>query len=203
MASQDSEGFVYILTNDAMPGLCKIGLTKDPVQERMGQLYKTGVPLPFDCFFVVKVQSMKKVEDGLHKGLRKFRLNPNREFFQIEPADAQAILSLLGEDVTPREDLASAIEPADFRRSKNTSKVSFSKLGIAVGETLLFAKDESVTAQVADDANVNFKGEVTSLSQAALVALRDAGYLWKSARGPAFWLYGESSIASLMDQEES
>ena len=39
---------VYVLTNQAMPGIVKIGMTeRDDVQRRMNELYSTGVPLPF------------------------------------------------------------------------------------------------------------------------------------------------------------
>jgi hypothetical protein len=39
---------VYVLTNEAMPGLVKIGLTTDSVEARLTQLSShTGVPLPF------------------------------------------------------------------------------------------------------------------------------------------------------------
>jgi hypothetical protein len=39
---------VYVLTNEAMPGLVKIGLTTDSLESRILQLSSaTGVPLPF------------------------------------------------------------------------------------------------------------------------------------------------------------
>jgi hypothetical protein len=40
---------VYVLTNEAMPGLVKIGMTDDTNPDtRVSQLYSTGVPLPFE-----------------------------------------------------------------------------------------------------------------------------------------------------------
>jgi hypothetical protein len=43
---------VYVLSNSAMPGLHKIGMTdKDDRTVRMKELYTTGVPLPFDCVY--------------------------------------------------------------------------------------------------------------------------------------------------------
>ncbi|NBO92714.1 MAG: GIY-YIG nuclease family protein, partial [Planctomycetia bacterium] len=43
---------VYVLTNEAMPGLIKIGLTSDSVESRLTSLSShTGVPLPFECYF--------------------------------------------------------------------------------------------------------------------------------------------------------
>ena len=38
---------VYILTNQAMPGIIKIGFTKNSVEQRMRELDKTLTPIPF------------------------------------------------------------------------------------------------------------------------------------------------------------
>ena len=49
-------GYVYILTNEAMPNLVKIGYTDRTPEERAAELYKdqnsavTGVRVPFDVF---------------------------------------------------------------------------------------------------------------------------------------------------------
>ena len=41
---------VYVLSNPATPGLLKIGSTnEDSVENRMSDLYTTGVPCPFHC----------------------------------------------------------------------------------------------------------------------------------------------------------
>ena len=43
-------GIVYVLTNPAMEGLVKIGKTsRSALENRMGALYSTGVPFPFNC----------------------------------------------------------------------------------------------------------------------------------------------------------
>ena len=60
--SFDNMGVVYVLTNPAMPGLVKIGkTTQNDVTTRISQLYTTGVPLPFDCEYAVKVADMSSV----------------------------------------------------------------------------------------------------------------------------------------------
>ena len=44
-------GIIYVLVNEAMPGLIKIGkITKEgkSVEDRMKELDSTGVPLPFE-----------------------------------------------------------------------------------------------------------------------------------------------------------
>lgn len=41
-------GIVYLLTNPYMPGLVKIGMTKqEDLEKRMKELYTTGVPVGF------------------------------------------------------------------------------------------------------------------------------------------------------------
>ncbi len=80
----DKRGIFYILTNDAMPGLVKIGKTQmDDVQKRMDQLYSgiTSVPLPFHCLFAAEVEDCDKMEKLAHRVFKEARLNPRREFF--------------------------------------------------------------------------------------------------------------------------
>lgn len=56
------QGIVYVLTNPAMPNMVKIGLsTADDVQQRMAQLYTTGVPLPFECVYAGRVANCATV----------------------------------------------------------------------------------------------------------------------------------------------
>lgn len=61
-----SEGFVYILTNEAMPGYVKIGLTtQDDVKTRMQQLHTTGLPLPFELAYSARVADCRRIEKVL------------------------------------------------------------------------------------------------------------------------------------------
>lgn len=40
---------VYLLTNESMPGLVKVGRTNGDLAVRIRQLFQTGVPLPFEA----------------------------------------------------------------------------------------------------------------------------------------------------------
>lgn len=88
MAKQDNnKGIVYVLTNSAMPGLVKIGMTtRESIDTRMKELYSTGVPVPFDCVYAceVKASDCAKIEKALHKAFEPNRINANREFFSIK-----------------------------------------------------------------------------------------------------------------------
>ena len=85
-----SEGIVYILTNPAMPKLVKIGRTSREMEARLGELYSTGVPLPFECAYAARVGDESIVEKAFHRAFGPYRINPKREFFEIEPEQAIA-----------------------------------------------------------------------------------------------------------------
>ena len=97
---------VYVLTNPAMPGFVKIGMTDgSDVQARMNSLYSTGVPFPFECAVAWEIEGLTagEVEGALHIAFGPQRVNPSREFFEIDPEQVQVLLRIMpGRDVTPR-----------------------------------------------------------------------------------------------------
>ncbi|MCY4625244.1 MAG: GIY-YIG nuclease family protein [Chloroflexi bacterium] len=118
---------VYVLTNPAMPGLVKIGMTdRDDVQRRMNELFTTGVPFPFECVIAKEIESTEAatVESALHRAFHPYRANESREFFQIEPEQAEALLLVLsGRDVTPRVGkLLVAASPEDSAAAEEFKK---------------------------------------------------------------------------------
>ena len=90
-----NEGIVYVLTNPAMPGIVKIGRTGRAVEARLADLYSTGVPLPFECEYAAKVKDQNEVESAFHLAFGPYRINPKREFFNIEPEQAINLLKLM------------------------------------------------------------------------------------------------------------
>ena len=108
---------VYVLTNPAMPGIVKIGMTNEAdVQRRMGGLYTTGVPLPFDCAIAREIEGRDaaEIESALHTAFGPYRINPSREFFQLETEQVEVLLRVMpGKDVTPPATDQSADVPSD------------------------------------------------------------------------------------------
>jgi hypothetical protein len=86
-----AEGFVYLLRNEAMPGFVKIGLTELSVEQRIRQLNNTSVPLPFEEYFAARVPDCQALERTLHFVFGEKRVNPNREFFRIDPDLAKGL----------------------------------------------------------------------------------------------------------------
>lgn len=79
-----SAGIVYVLSNEAMPGLVKIGYTTQPMEARLRDLYSTGVPLPFKCEYACHTRNIEELEQALHTAFAPDRVNPRREFFNID-----------------------------------------------------------------------------------------------------------------------
>ncbi|MEV5831144.1 GIY-YIG nuclease family protein [Spirillospora sp. NPDC052242] len=81
-------GFVYVLSNEAMPGIVKVGMTGNLAEDRAKHLHGTAVPLPFEVEFRVVTSFPSKVERKAHDILDPWRVAPNREFFRVSPEDA-------------------------------------------------------------------------------------------------------------------
>lgn len=90
-----SAGYVYILINQSMPGLIKIGRTLRDSKSRARELYTTGVPTPFEVAFEVFSESHEKLEADLHYAVYAFRVNDNREFFRYPLFEAIKLLQKL------------------------------------------------------------------------------------------------------------
>lgn len=91
-------GCVYILKNEAMPNLIKIGCTKETADKRANDLYTTGVPKRFEVVHELdqlEPEEYKKLESEIHRELEKYRVNPNREFFEYPADDAVQLLKKL------------------------------------------------------------------------------------------------------------
>jgi len=75
-----------------MPGLVKIGYTGDSVEQRLSELYTTGLATPFQLEFCVRVATPDKCEAVIHAKLQEHRLDKNREFFRISVLDAVRVV---------------------------------------------------------------------------------------------------------------
>jgi hypothetical protein len=199
----NKQGIVYILTNPAIPNMIKIGITThEDVKMRMAQIYTTGVPLPFECVYAAKVANHEKVEKALHVAFGPDRVNPKREFFEIEASQAIAIIKLMEvEDVTPKvakekEEVDEVDrEAGEAYAKKKRPRFNFSEMGIPAGSELVsVANGEIVT--VVNDRTVKFRGQDTSLTNATRIIL-DNGY--HVAPGP-YWTYNGKKLRDIYNE---
>ena len=197
---------VYIITNETMPGLVKIGMTNSDLAGRIRSLYQTGVPLPFELFYACEVSNAATVESKLHDAFGDHRVSKAREFFRIAPERVKAALSLAAiREITLSDN--EVFETPEVRTevevAKRRSRFAFSMLGLPVGTELHLEKDPSIVCKTLNDKNqVEFLGDETSLSDAALQALKSIGINWPTASGPWEWTYQGKRLDDLRREIE-
>ena len=107
-----SKGFIYVASNESMPGLLKIGRSKNHPEQRMQELAGTGVPTPFLLAYLAMVEDHEASELQLHQLFSESRVNQNREFFRLDTWVAmrkiREVLSPLYEEVD--DDLVDATD---------------------------------------------------------------------------------------------
>ncbi|MEO9652048.1 MAG: GIY-YIG nuclease family protein [Roseobacter sp.] len=194
---------VYVLINPAFENYVKVGKTTN-LEQRLRQLDNTSVPLPFRCVYAVEVEDDAQVERLVHQAFADHRTRSTREFFEIDPQRVIAALKLArGRDVTPKADIAEdeegvkALEKAT-RKPRKTYK--FSDAGLKVGDTITYAQNDQITAQVINEKKVLFEGEETSLSKSALTLLQRDGYTWQTVNGWQFWMFERETIAERLER---
>lgn len=195
---------IYILTNEVMPGLVKIGFTGD-LEERIRALSSaTGVRLPFECYYAVEVPDHVRVENILHNLFADHRVNPRREFFEIEPEKAVLALSIGGfKEVTLGDVVEDAEEQAALDRVRSRRpRISLAAIDILPGALLSFSRDSDRTVLVMDGNKVTLDGEVMTLSRAAITVLQEKGYQTTHASGSQYWMYRGETLDERRERME-
>lgn len=199
-------GIVYVLTNPAMPGLVKIGKTnRDEVTERISEFNRqTCVPVPFECVVAVQVDDEAAIEKALHIAFDPDRINPKREFFEIDARQAEALLKVCGKDVTPNvkqeSEAASEQVEKDARKTlaarRRGPQFSFAGVGIQVGETITSLRGS--TAEVADEGtSVLYGNKEMSLRKATIAS--DGSLAGKPLRPASYWHYNGTPLIEMYD----
>lgn len=200
-------GIVYVLTNDAMPHIIKIGRTSgEGVERRVAELSRaTGVPLPFKVAVARAVHDARVVERALHIAFGPDRVNPAREFFAITPERVIAIINAFpGQDLTPQTERAAeqaveASEPGtlaavrEFER-KRRPPLNFIEMNVPLGSLLVhIASGETV--EVVEQKKVRLRGEIMSLTRAQQI-VSGADYAVQPGR---HWSFNEVPISTLYE----
>ena len=199
------EGSVYVLTNPAMPNMVKIGKTTRDVELRLADLYSTGVPLPFECEYAAKVKDVDKTEKAFHTAFEPSRVNPKREFFNINPEQAIAVLSLMAiEDVTPSvQEKAKTIDieataSAEKFKKKRRPTINYFEMGLKEGDILKFGRNEE-SCTVLNGRQVSYQGEPWFLSNLTNKLLDRTGPM----DGSPYWYFNGKNLKDLYNETYS
>ncbi len=180
MSEKNKQGIIYVLSNPSMPRILKIGkTTQNDVKTRIDELSRaSGIPLPFDCEYAAKVENIDEIEKALHTAFFNHRINPRREFFEIESYQAIAIIKLLEiENVTPKilkqekEDKTDIVEKeASKEFQKKRPNFNFIEMNIPIGSKIYSNITDDIV-EVADEKTVKFRDEIKSLTKATHICL--------------------------------
>jgi hypothetical protein len=183
-----------------MPELCKIGLTTN-LNERLRSLSgSTAAPMPFELFYAAEIRddlNLLQVERDIHYAFHTERVSPNREFFRMNPDRAKRILKLLEKpDSGIEEEDDDYIAEVNSEQSlKNSSRATFASLKIPTGSILNFTRDTNITCAVYDNLNVDYCGEILSISAAGEKVYRERyGRTARASRGLKDWSFEEERL---------
>lgn len=89
-------GFVYVLRNERMRGVFKIGMTDRSPRARCEELSgSTSVPQRFEVMWAAEVQGARDFELYLHKQFAMCRVSESREFFELDTSELEHLRALL------------------------------------------------------------------------------------------------------------
>lgn len=77
-------GWVYVITNDSLPDLVKIGFTTRHPRERAKELRGTNVPGSYVVEFAALVEQPRNLESDVHKQLSGLGLSVDKEWFRCD-----------------------------------------------------------------------------------------------------------------------
>ena len=103
--NKSTNGYIYAMSNDSMPGLLKVGMTTRNPEARLLEANSpnTWIPTNFKLELAKKVNNPKQKEKTLHVLLEKFaeRTNSTREFFRVSIEIVNLLFDLIdGEKYT-------------------------------------------------------------------------------------------------------
>lgn len=198
-------GKVYILTNDAMPGIIKIGITENSIEERMRSLDTTSVPMPFRFHYAIESDKYKEIEKLMHNAFSKLRVRDNREFFKMDAENAVSALKIscapeikLNNEMIDENGTIIEEEPKPQK-----TLFTFSSVNIPIDAELSFTRDENIKCKVVSDREVEYDGEKYYLSGLAKKLFNDLGYNWKAVQGTMYFKYNDKILNELRNEIKS
>lgn len=131
-AGYKREGYVYILSNPAMPELIKVGYTTRDIDRRIFELSSaTGVPEHFKLEYKYFSKSPKDLEQKIHQCLNSHRASRYREFFKCSPSEAVRIIrekiNITPENDTTKEPQVTIYNPDHYKEKFYSSLYSDSQ----------------------------------------------------------------------------
>lgn len=194
-------GWVYVLSNEYMPGIYKVGMTTTSPEIRAKELSAaTGVPYPFKVEAAFHCEDPARSEREIHEAFQDVRINDSREFFKYDLETLNYECEYLcearvGDSV---EHLAMRYDVISFETlSKLNLPELFNDIGInvfgdrlAIAERLIRLGAECITK------NLNSKGITAVFHDDKAYAVMDAETSWRRREEIAMQDWEEAQAAA-------
>ncbi len=93
---KNKAGWIYIITNKALPDLIKIGFTEREGSVRAKELSVTGLPYKYDVAYECKAYNAYSIEQKVHRLLKE--KNEGKEWFKVSLDEGIAAIRKAGGD---------------------------------------------------------------------------------------------------------
>lgn len=165
-------GWVYVMTNQGMPGLVKVGYTDRDPKLRAKELSHTGVAFDFKVDYEALVNNASQVERDAHRQLSAY--HANKEFFSCDVNTAvAAVRKSCGANQIFEINNSAANSPAVFSPSDDEKSESSELPSIA----------QSLAGILTLFAIIGFSSWLSGLSKNPSLALA----LFFAPFGPGIW----------------
>tara|TARA_B100002019_G_scaffold239434_1_gene214796 strand:+ start:319 stop:954 length:636 start_codon:yes stop_codon:yes gene_type:complete len=179
--NHSKDQFIYCFTNPSFKSRSegyervKIGKT-DNIPRRKKELFSTGVSEPFEVYRALVVLNMDKMEKRIHKLLFEYRVNKQREFFDIPLSKIDDLFDLLL-DFPEVEEYVEEDNKEEFesKQSNFNTDISLYDIGCLEGE-IVDMYGQHLKVVNSKESLVEYDGKPHALSSAATdLAIKNGG----------------------------
>lgn len=192
-----AKGYIYIMTNQGLQKMVKIGYAKD-VEQRRKQLSTTALPYDYEIYATYETpgnledKKLHKLIDNLNPDLR---VSKNREFFIMTPEDAYELLEAIA-TISGSQDKLQKVKTTQPKQVSKKPPIDFYACGLKKGDELICTEDPSIKVIIESEHKVLFNEELTSLS----AIMKDIkGY---NVAGPSFFTFNGELLTDIAERTQ-
>jgi hypothetical protein len=196
-------GKVYIIVNEWMPGVAKIGKTERNVSDRIREISTNSSPKGWEEYFSIESEKYEMIEKHMHNVFSDKRIWKEREYFEVEPERAVSILKSALELCGGSETRIEIIEEEDKdAQRKPRGKILPLTDYAPIGSELVFTRDENIKCKIIDKRQVEYEGEIySSLSNlASKLVIEKLHYANPHVAGTDFFMYNDRILNEIRDE---
>ncbi len=194
-------GYIYIMTNPALPNMVKIGYTNN-VETRRQKLSTTALPYEYEVYATYETsgnledKKLHKMIDNLNPDLR---VSKNREFFVMSPEDAYQLLEAIAVISSSQDKLKRVKGNSEFNTKQSIKRppIDFYECGLKDGDELVCTEDSSIVVVVKGNRKVLYNHELTSLT-AIMKTVKNCSTI----AGPSYFTYNGESLVDIADRTQ-